>query len=154
MAIALSTAGILVKYCTETTAGTRPTTGYTEIPDVKSIPEFGSDVNTLQSTPLSATQNHTYIEGLKDSGGAVGLTVNLSDAFMTAWDNLISAYNTANSSSKATWFEYAIPGMAKSFFFPGKPVSLGFGGADVDAVLEDTANIIPVGDYTWATAST
>ena len=44
--------------------------------------------------------------------------------------------------------------MAKSFFFPGKPIALGFGGADVDEVLEDTANIIPVGDYTWATAST
>lgn len=154
MAIALSTAGILVKYCTETTAGTRPTTGYTTIPDVKSIPEFGSDVNALQSTPLSATANHTYIEGLKDSGGSIGLTVNLSDDFMTAWNNLISAYTTANSSSKATWFEYAIPGMAKSFYFPGKPIDLGFGGADVDEVLEDTANILPVGDFTWATAST
>ena len=73
---------------------------------------------------------------------------------MTAWDTLISAYNTANSASKSIWFEYAIPGMAKSFFFPGKPIALGFGGADVDEVLEDTANIIPVGDYTWATAST
>lgn len=154
MAIALNTAGILVKWCTETTAGTMPTTGYTAIPDVKSIPEFGSDVNALQSTPLSATTNHTYIEGLKDSGGSIGLTVNLSDSFMTAWNSVISAYNTANSSGKATWFEYYIPGMAKSFFFPGKPVELGFGGADVDEVLEDTANIIPVGDYTWATAST
>ena len=154
MAIALSTAGILVKYCTETTTGTRPTTGYTSIPDVKSIPEFGSDVNALQSTPLSATSNHTYIEGLKDSGGAIGLTVNLSDDFMTAWGSLISAYTTAASASKATWFEYAIPGMAKSFFFPGKPIALGFGGADVDEVLEDTANILPVGDFTWATAST
>ena len=154
MAIALNTAGILVKWCTETTAGTRPSSGFTTIPDVKSIPEFGSDVNALQSTPLSATSNHTYIEGLKDSGGAIGLTVNLTDAFMTAWDSLISAYNTANSSSKATWFEYYIPGMTKSFFFPGKPISLGFGGADVDEVLEDTANILPVGDFTWATAST
>ena len=154
MAIALSTAGILVKWCCETTAGTRPTSGFTALPDVKSIPEFGSDVNALQSTPLSATSNHTYIEGLKDSGGSIGLTVNLSDDFMTAWNNLISAYTTANSSSKATWFEYAIPGMAKSFFFPGKPIDLGFGGADVDEVLEDTANILPVGDFTWATAST
>ena len=41
----------------------------------------------------------------------------------------------------------------------GKAVSVLGGGfygvpADVDEVLEDTANILPVGDYTWATAST
>ena len=154
MAIALSTAGIVVKYCTETTAGTMPASGFTSIPDVKSIPEFGSDVNALQSTPLSATTNHTYIEGLKDSGGAIGLSVNMSDDFQTAWGNLITAYTTANTTGKATWFEYAIPGMTKSFFFPGKPVELGFGGAEVDSVLEGTANIIPTGDYKWATAST
>ena len=59
MAIELSTAGIKVKYAVETTAGTRPTTGYTEIPEIKSIPEFGTDINTLQTTPLSATKNHT-----------------------------------------------------------------------------------------------
>ena len=153
MAIALSTAGILVKYCVESTAGTMPTTGYTTVPDVKSIPEFGSDVNALQSTPLSATANHTYIEGLKDSGGAIGLTVNMSDDFKTAWDAAITAYGNLTG-GKQMWWEYAIPGMAKSFFFPGKPISLGFGGADVDEVLENTANIMPVGDFTWATAST
>jgi len=154
MAIALSTAGILVKYCVETTAGTMPATGYTAIPDVKSIPEFGSDVNALQSTPLSATTNHTYIEGLKDSGGAINLTVNMSDDFQTAWGNLITAYTTAHTTGKDTWFEYAIPGMTKSFFFPGKPVGLGFGGAEVDSVLEGTASVIPTGDYKWDTAST
>ena len=154
MAIALSTAGILVKYAVESTAGTRPTTGYAAIPDVKSIPEFGTDVNALQSTPLSATTNHTYIEGLRDSGGAVQLTVNDSDSFQTAWAGVLSDYATGQASGLATWFEYAIPGMAKSFFFPGKPLALGFGGADVDEVLENTISIVPTGDYTWATAST
>ena len=51
------------------------------------------------------------------------------------------------------WFEYAIPGMDDSFFYPGEPVALGFGGADVDEVLENTANIIPAGDFEWAAAS-
>ena len=64
MANAVSTAGMLVKYAAETTAGTRPTTGYTEIPGVKALPSLGDEVNTLQSTPLSATKNHTYIAGL------------------------------------------------------------------------------------------
>ena len=32
-------------------------------------------------------------------------------------------------------------------------LALGFGGADVDEVLENTANLIPTGDYIWAAAS-
>lgn len=59
MANAVSTAGMLVKYAAETTAGTRPTTGYTTIPGVKAIPAIFNDPNMLQSTPLSATKNHT-----------------------------------------------------------------------------------------------
>lgn len=153
MAIELSTAGIKVKYAVETTAGTRPTTGYTEIPEIKSIPEFGTDINTLQTTPLSATKNHTYIAGLTDTGGALGLTVNDCPAFRTAWDACVDAYAELTG-GKQMWFEYAIPGMTDSFYYPGEPVALGFGGADVDEVLENTANIIPAGDFEWDTAST
>ncbi len=153
MAIELSTAGIKVKYAVETTAGTRPTTGYTEIPEIKSIPEFGNDINTLQTTPLSATKNHTYIPGLSDTGGAIGLTVNDCPAFRTAWTDCIEAAEGLEDGKKM-WFEYAIPGMEDSFYYPGTPAALGFGGADVDEVLENTANIIPNGDYEWATAST
>lgn len=154
MAIELSTAGIAVKYCIETTAGTRPTAGYTEIPEVKSIPEFGTDVNTLQTTPLSATKNHSYIAGLQDPGGALGLTVNDCTVFRTAWNAMMTAYETAKENGLGMWVEYAIPGLADSFYYPAEPVALGFGGADVDEVLENTANLIPTGDYTWATAST
>lgn len=152
MAIELSTAGIKVKYAVEDTAGTRPLSGYTEIPEIKSIPEFGTDINTLQTTPLSATKNHTYIAGLTDTGGALGLTVNDCPTFRTAWNTCVAAYAELTG-GKQMWFEYAIPGMTDSFYYPGEPVALGFGGADVDEVLENTANIIPAGDYEWAAAS-
>ena len=149
MAIALSTAGITVSYAPEATAGTAPSTGWVTIPDVKSIPAFGDDVNALQSTPLSATVSHTYIPGLKDSGGAIALTVNDSAAFQTAWGTCVSAYATAKASSKGMWFKYTVPGLTDEFMFPGQPIPLGFGGADVDEVLENTANIIPEGDFKW-----
>ena len=89
---AVSTAGMLVKYAVEATAGTRPTSGYTTIPGVKAIPALFNDPNMLQSTPLSATKNHTYIAGLNDSGGAVQLTVNDYAEFRTAWEACITAY--------------------------------------------------------------
>lgn len=157
MALEISTAGLAIKYCVESTAGTRPTTGYTAIPEVKSIPAIGADVNALQTTPLSATQNHTYIPGLRDSGGSIALTVNDCPTFRTAWTALLTAASTAKAAGKATWFEIAYPtgaGAMDSCYFTGEPCGLGFGGAEVDTVAENTPSIMPTGDLTWATAST
>ena len=158
MANAVSTAGMLVKYCVEATAGTRPTVNYTTIPGCKASPAIFNDPNMLQSTPLSATKNHTYIEGLNDSGGAIQITVNDYKEFRTAWSACISAYETAQSGNpaKGMWFEicYQNGSDLDSFYFPGKPLPLGFGGADVDAVLENNLNIAPTGDYIFAAAST
>lgn len=155
MANAVSTAGMLVKYCVESTNGTRPTTGYTTIPGCKAIPEMFNDPNMLQSTPLSATKNHTYIEGLGDTGGAIAITVNDYSEFRTAWDTCVNAY-AALTDGKGMWFEIAYPDGSNldSFYFPGKPLPLGFGGAEVDSVLENNANIAPQGDYEFAAAST
>lgn len=156
MANAVSTAGMLLKYCVETTKGTRPTLNYTTIPGVKAIPAIFNDPNMLQSTPLSATKNHTYIRGLDDSGGAIQLTVNDYEAFRTAWETCVSAYATAQASDLGMWFEvcYQAGSNLDSFYFPGEPLPLGFGGADVDAVLENNLNIAPQGDYIFAAAST
>lgn len=152
MALELSTAGIQVLYAPEATAGTRPTSGYTVIPNVKSIPEFNPEPSNIQVTDLSDEEWHRYIPGLKDPGGAIGLTVNLNTAFKTAWTALMTSYN-ALTGGKQMWFEFQIPGM-DSFYFPGMPSELGFGGAEVDSVLEATAYVSPNGAPVWATAST
>lgn len=155
MANAVSTAGMLVKYAAETTAGTRPTTGYTLIPGVKAIPAIFNDPNMLQSTPLSATKNHTYIEGLNDSGGSIQLTVNDYEEFRTAWTACVAAFD-ALTDDKTMWFEIAYQDGSnlESFYFPAQPLALGFGGAEVDSVLENNLNLAPQGDYVFAAAST
>jgi len=155
MANAVSTAGMLVKYAVEATAGTRPTSGYTLIPGVKAIPAIFNDPNMLQSTPLSATKNHTYIEGLNDSGGAIQLTVNDYEAFRTAWTACVAAFD-ALTDDKSMWFEIAYQDGSnlESFYFPAQPLALGFGGAEVDSVLENNLNLAPQGDYVFAAAST
>lgn len=156
MANAVSTAGMLLKYCVETTKGNRPTLNYTTIPGVKAIPAIFNDPNMLQSTPLSATKNHTYIRGLDDSGGAIQLTVNDYEEFRTAWETCVSAYASAQASDLGMWFEvcYQAGSDLDSFYFPGEPLALGFGGAEVDSVLENNLNIAPQGDYIFAAAST
>ena len=154
MANAVSTAGMLLKYCVEASAGTRPSASYTTIPGCKVLPALFNDPNTLQSTPLSATKNHTYIDGLGDSGGAIAVTVNDYAEFRTAWSSCVTAYSNLTG-GKQMWFEIAYPSGSNldSFYFPGKPLEIGFGGAEVDSVLENNANIVPTGDYTFATAS-
>ena len=153
MAVELSTAGIVVKYCIEASAGVRPSSGYTSIPGVKSIPDMNPEPNQLDVTPLDETVQHRYIPGLKDPGGAIGLTCNFYSDFVTSWDTMMSAYTSALSSSLGMWVEFAIPSM-DSFYFRAVPTELGFGGAEVDSVLETTAYLTPNSAPVWAAAST
>ena len=63
---------------------------------------------------------------------------------------------TAQASDLGMWFEvcYQAGSDLDSFYFPGEPLALGFGGAEVDSVLENNLNIAPQGDYIFAAAST
>ena len=149
---AVSTAGMKVLYASG--ASTVPSSGFTELVGVKALPALGDSVNTLQTTPLSATKNHTYVQGLADSGGAIQLTVNDAPAFRAAYSTMYSAYEAAVSASSTFWLQYAYPSQYSmdSFYIPVDLVPLGFGGADVDSVLENMLNVIPGGDFQFSTA--
>lgn len=153
MANEFSSAGIVVKYCVETTAGTRPTTGYTVIPNIKATPDFNAEPSTLEVTDLSDTEWKRFIPGLKDVGGSLAFTANLTSAFKTAWAGLVTASETARESSKATWFEITIPNF-DSFYFAGYPTPLGVKAFGVDEVAEIDAYVTPNQIAGWASAST
>jgi hypothetical protein len=154
MANELSTAGVLVKYKAEATAGVRPTSAYTTIPNIKSTPDLNPEPSNLDVTDLSATEWKSYISGLKDPGGALSFGANNTTAFQTAWATLVSAYDTAKAASKAIWFEIYIPGLTNSFFFAGIPSALGLAAMEVDAPAEVNAYVTPNQITGWATAST
>jgi hypothetical protein len=154
MANELSTAGVLVKYAAESTAGARPTTGYTTIPNIKSTPDLNPEPSSLEVTDLSDEEWKRYVAGLKDPGGALAFNANNTDAFQTAWATLVSAYGTAAAASKAIWFEIYVPGLTNSFFFAGIPSDLGLGAMEVDAPAEVTAYVTPNQIEGWAAAST
>lgn len=153
MALEISTAGVSVKYAVEATAGTRPTTGYTAIPNIKATPDFNPEPSTLEVTDLSDLVWKRYIAGLKDPGGALTFTANLTSAFKTAWETLVSAYETALVTSKATWFEIAVPTVG-SFYFAGIPSELGINAMEVDAVAEIDVYVTPNQIEGWSTSST
>lgn len=143
MAINLSTAGVQLLYAVEETAGTRPTTGYTRIKGIKSTPSLNPSPESLETTTLDETEYKTYIDGLKDIGGAIEFTFNLTEELVTTWDDLMTAYETAKTSNKATWFTIVVPGLTKSFYFTGNPSAMGLPETSVSSVLEITNYITP-----------
>lgn len=153
MALEISTAGVSLKYAVETTAGTRPAASYVTISGIKETPDFNPEPSTLEVTDLSDTVWKRYIAGLKDPGGALSFTANLTSTFKTAWETLVTAYTTGIASSKATWFEINVPTIG-SFYFSGIPGSLGINSMSVDAVAEITVYVTPNSIHGWDTAST
>lgn len=152
MALEMNTIGVKLKYAVETTAGTRPTTGYTEIPDIKEIPEINLSPSQLEVTNL-VDKFKRYIPGVQDPGSDFAITANLTTRLKTAWGSLCSAAETAWADNKATWFEVAIPNF-ESFYFAGLPVDLGLSQQGVDAVEEANLHVIPNQIAGWAAAGT
>lgn len=148
-----SSAGITVKYAVEATSGTRPTTGYTTIPCIKSTPDFNASPNNLEVTDLSDTEWKRFIPGLKDVGGSLAFTANLTTEFKAAWVAMCAASDTAIAADKAMWIEIAIPNF-DSFYFAGIPTPLGLKGFSVDSIAEVDAYVAPNQILGWATAST
>ena len=154
MGIAISTAGVTFGYAVEATKGTRPVSGYTIIPDVKEIPEMNPEPETLETTDLSQTEFKTYIEGLKDLGGALSFLANYTTELETVWAELVDAYKAAIAEGKATWFEVKHPKLEKSVFFTGQPSAMGLPAMAVGNVLETNLYITPTNAPAWETKST
>lgn len=139
----VSTAGMSLQYAVETVAGTRPTTGYKIIPEVKSMPSFNPAPNTIESTTLLETEYMTYVAGLKDLGGALEYSANLTDDLIDFWEDLMSEYETAVSSGKQMWFAVVHPKLKKAVFYVGEPSNIGLNEASVNAMAETTLYITP-----------
>ena len=154
MAIALSTAGVTIKYLAESTAGVKPTTGtWTQIAGIKSISDLNPEPSQLDCTPLEELEWKQYIPGLKDIGGVVSLTANNTDTFQTAWAALVTAAK-ALTGGLSMCFQIVVPGLTKAFFFSGMPSDLGLTAVEVDSVLDVDAYITPSKVFGWDTKST
>ena len=154
MGIALTTAGVTFSYAVESTKDSRPTSGYTEIPDVKEIAEMNPEPEALETTVLSETKFKTYIGGLKDLGGTLSFLANYTTDLEEIWSNLITEYKAAKDADKAVWFEIKHPELDKSVFFKGQPSAMGLPAMSVNSVLETNLYITPTNAPKWETKST
>ena len=151
MALEFNTIGVKIGYAIEATSGSRPTSGYVNIPDIKNIPGIELNPSKLEVTNL-VDKTKRFIAGVLDGGDDVALTGNLTASLKTLWGSLVASAKTAWASQLSTWFEISIPGF-DSFYFAGIPTELGFNEMGVDAVAEATLHIIPNQITGWASAS-
>lgn len=152
MALELNTIGVKLNYCVETTAGSRPASGYVNIPDIKNVPSIELTPSKLEVTNL-VDKYRRYIAGVLDAGDDLAITANLTASLKSVWASLVSAAASAWESGLATWFEIAIPNF-DSFYIAGIPTEMGVNELGVDAVAEASLHIIPNKIAGWATAST
>ena len=157
MSVAIHSKGITLKKAVEVTKGVRPTTGYTQVARLRSMPDFNEAPNGIDVTELDETQYKQYISGLSDPGGAKAFHANLTDDLMDKWEALRTAYETGQAAEGGpleTWFEITHPKLAKSFYFRGEPAPMGFSAAEVDNALEIDVYITPHQIAGWAAKST
>lgn len=152
MALEFNTIGVKLGYAVEASAGTRPTSGYTNIPDIKGLPAIDLNPSRLEVTNL-VDKYKRFITGVLDAGDSMDVTANLTASLKSVWTSMVSAAETAWGSGKSTWFEISIPNF-DSFYFAGIPTAMGVSELGVDAVVEASLHIIPNQIAGWATAST
>lgn len=140
------TAGIKVKWGSGT-ASTTPTS-WTALPGITEIPEIGGAPETYETTSLDNLEYKTYVDGLKDTGGALAFVANDTPEFREAVEALIAAQGQTDA---VIWFGIEIPApIDQHMKFKGEAAPLGFGGAAINGVLTTTLYITPTGEPAWA----
>ena len=149
MGIALTSIGIKISYATEVTKGTRPTAGYTVLPDLKSIPDFNPQPNTADATTFDNLEYTSYVKLLKDIGGALEFNANLTQDLYDAWSVMATARNNLTE-GKQMWYCVDIPNFDKSIFFTGDPSEMGIPSAEANSLLETSVYIVPTSEPVFA----
>jgi hypothetical protein len=149
MGIALTSIGIKISYATEVTKGTRPATGYTVLPDLKSIPDFNPQPNTADATTFDNLEYTSYVKLLKDIGGALEFNANLTQDLYDAWSVMVTARNNLTD-GKQMWYCVDIPNFDKSIFFTGDPSEMGIPSAEANSLLETSVYIVPTSEPVFA----
>lgn len=149
MAVAgISTIGVQLFYAVEATAGTRPTTGYTELTRINDIAEFNLETENIDASALDdeVTRN---IPGRQSAGDTWAITVNTTNETIAEWDALITAY-TAKTDGERVWFEVQSPDLTNSYYiagFPPEKLSMGAKAQNSLDTFQVSITVDEVGGY-------
>lgn len=144
MSFELSTVGAKVAYAVAATAGTRPTTGYTDLVGIKTAPEIDLSTETIDASNLSDKITR-YIPGRQDPGGEKAFTAGNTSAFRSLWSTFVQAAETAYASGKETYIAYIVDGDDDAFYWTGLPQELGHDGLDDNSLVTCSPKVICTG---------
>lgn len=150
MAIPITSIGVKISYAFETTAGTRPTTGYTLIPGIREIEGIDATPDAIETTSLDNSEYKTYVPGLKDLGGTRTFTANFTQELVTLWTGVMTNWETAKSSGKAMYICIEIPDITNSCYISVVPSPLGLPDISTNSLLDAKIYITPAGEPIWA----
>ena len=124
----ISTLGIKLYYAVESTAGTRPTSSFTNLTRINAIGGITAEPEVIDASALEDDITHN-IKGRTTISDTVAITVNLTTETVAEWNTLISSYD-ALTGGKGMWFQVYYDGKitdgagtpkAQSFYFKAQP---------------------------------
>ena len=141
----LTSLGLQVSIALETTAKTRPTTGYYKIPMATALPDMDWENDTIDTTSYDNLVNHSYLPGLKDTGGLLSIEANFSTFGIKMWDALAQTV-AADTAGKVAWLMIDIKGTETKYFIPVIPAETGVPDAPVNDKISINYNFTAAGD--------
>ena len=158
MAIAITSIGVKVSYAFEASKGAgKPTTGYKKLPEIKEIPEMNPTPETIETTSMDNKEYKTYVDGLKDLGGALTFTANFTQDLYDLYNGeggITATWETAKSEGREMYLCIDVPGLSEACFLSVTPSKLGLPGASVNSVMEVSLYFTPAGEPVWGTKPT
>lgn len=129
-------------------------TTYTDLVPIKDYPDFMNEVNTIDVTNLQQAM-HTYILGLKDTGGSMDFTANYN---VTDYQT-VKALDDGTEKYLAIWFggsesggTITPNGVDGKWSFKGQ-ISVGIVGKGADEAREMQIHVVPTTDMTFSVGS-
>lgn len=155
--IPLSTIGVKISYAVETTAGTRPTTGYTHLVGLMSTPDFSVAPNTADVTSFDNLEYTSKLKLLKDIPDNLEFGMRFGQEAYDTWETMVSAYEAGIETSTGrldTWYCIEIPNFDKAIFIKGEPSHIGLPSMEQNSGIDATCYITPLGEPKFATPPT
>lgn len=154
MAIPATTIGLKISIAAETTAGTRPTSGYTHLKMVTSFPELDLSPDTIDTTSYDNLIYKSSTPGLIDTTGAQAMEAIYSDEITKTWNDIVTAYESEANEGKGVWLAVQRLNSEKAWFLPIEPIKTGVPNFPLNDVIKINLQFTLAGDIIEDTAPT
>lgn len=145
----LTTAGVAVAYAFGKTI---PTTGWTHIAGIRSIPSMNEQPNVIDTTTLDELVSRVGKPGLKGLPTSTNFTASFSNVLCKQWRDIITKYKAALENGSQMWITIVIPGIDFAFYFTADPSNLDVPAMSVDSAIDVDLYITPTSERETADA--